>query len=87
MLKSLENHILACISEVGGPVGLNFGIEVYNHEWIIFCSVSVDLKGQGHRSLKSLETMSWPVFLKWVDQLGCILVLECITMSRLVCVH
>ena len=50
VMNSCENHVLACISEVNEPVGMNFGVVVYNHEWIIFCSLGVDLKGQGHQS-------------------------------------
>ena len=50
VISSDENNVLACISEVNGPAGVNFGVVVYNHEWIIFCSLGVDLKGQGHRS-------------------------------------
>ena len=50
VIDSCENHVLARISEVNRPTGMNFGIVVYNHEWIIFCSLGVDLKGQGHRS-------------------------------------
>ena len=41
---------MACILETNGPMGLNFGMVVYDHEWKIFCSVSVHQKGQGHRS-------------------------------------
>ena len=48
-MNSCENHVLASISEVNGPAGMNFGVVAYNHEYIIFCSLSVDLKGQGHR--------------------------------------
>ena len=47
--ESIENHVLACISVISGTVGMVFGIVVYNHEWIIFCYVSVQVKGQGHR--------------------------------------
>ena len=50
VMNSCENHVLACIFEVNGSVGMNFGVVVYNYKWIIFCSLSVDLKGQGHRS-------------------------------------
>ena len=41
VINRCENHVLACISEANGPGGMNFGIAVYNHEWIIFCSLSV----------------------------------------------
>ena len=47
-MNSCENHVLASIFEVNGPAGMNFSVVVYKHEWIIFCSLSVDLKGQGH---------------------------------------
>ena len=55
--NSFGNTVLACISESNGPVGLNFGMVVYYHEWIIFCSVSVHKKVKviGHRSHESLK--------------------------------
>ena len=36
VMNSCESHVLACISEVNGPAGMNFGVVVYNHKWIIF---------------------------------------------------
>ena len=41
---------LACISESNGSIGMNVGMVVYDHELVIFGSVSDHLKGQGHRS-------------------------------------
>ena len=50
------NNVLASVFETNGPVGLKFGMVVYYHEWIIFCSGSVHQKGQGHRS-RSHDTL------------------------------
>ena len=35
VIDSCENHVLARISEVNRPTGMNFGTAVYNYEWII----------------------------------------------------
>ena len=43
---------------INGTIELDFGIVVYNHEWIIFCSSSVQLKGQGDRSQVKGHTQS-----------------------------
>ena len=63
------NHILACISVINGTVWMEFGIMVYNHECISFCSLSVQVKGKGHR-LRSLSKVCKIMFglylrVKW----------------------
>ena len=66
---------------------MDFGIMVYNHEWIILCSISVQVKGQGHRLrviLESLENNVWSVSQSQMDQFDRILVWWCVTMSILV---
>ena len=32
VMNNSENHVLACISEVNGPAGMNFGVVVCNRE-------------------------------------------------------
>ena len=63
-----ENHVLVCISEVNGPVGMNFSMVVYNHEWIIFCLLSVDLKGQGHRPNVRLKV--WKSYVGYISKVN-----------------
>ena len=50
--KSLENHVLACISVVSGTIGMHVGIVVYNHKWVIKRSGS-EVKGH----IRALKTM------------------------------
>jgi len=68
VMNNSENHVLVCISEVNGPVGMNFSMVVYNHEWIIFCLLSVDLKGQGHRPNVRLKV--WKSYVGYISKMN-----------------
>ena len=50
--ESFENYVLACISVVSGTVGMNVGIVVYNHKWVVKRSGS-EVKGR----MRGLKTM------------------------------
>ena len=68
VMNNSKNHVLVCISEVNGPVGMNFSMVVYNHEWIIFCLLSVDLKGQGHRPNVRLKV--WKFYVGYISKMN-----------------
>ena len=77
-IHSCEYHVLACISEMNGPAAMNFGVLVYNHEWIIVCSLSVYLKGHGHRSEVRLKV--WKSYVAYISKMNGLLLLFFLTV-------